>query len=192
MTALIALGRPSSVFAQAWGMLARNPRIFKSACPQIRVGSQSSCTIMIYLFSSAGVSPQQGSIYVWGILGLELGWRRHHPVSSTSTLSTEFINPKSQLWALTGARDLSHGSCHFVRPWGARHFGLRGPPLLIFNIPPVFPSFRQPVIKACIPIQLVMLSNLRGPALVWAITLSCASCYLLFGYDQVGCVISSP
>ncbi|KAJ9609535.1 hypothetical protein H2200_005862 [Cladophialophora chaetospira] len=29
-----------------------------------------------------------------------------------------------------------------------------------------------------------MLSNLRGPALIWAITLSSGSCYLLFGYDQ--------
>lgn len=30
-----------------------------------------------------------------------------------------------------------------------------------------------------------MLSKLRGPALIWAITLSSGSCYLLFGYDQV-------
>lgn len=30
-----------------------------------------------------------------------------------------------------------------------------------------------------------MFTTLRGPALVWTITLSCASCYLLFGYDQV-------
>lgn len=30
-----------------------------------------------------------------------------------------------------------------------------------------------------------MLKNLRGSPLIWAITLSSGSCYLLFGYDQV-------
>lgn len=30
-----------------------------------------------------------------------------------------------------------------------------------------------------------MLNNLRGAPLIWAITLSSGSCYLLFGYDQV-------
>ncbi|ETN39969.1 uncharacterized protein HMPREF1541_06196 [Cyphellophora europaea CBS 101466] len=39
-----------------------------------------------------------------------------------------------------------------------------------------------------------MLSRLRGSALVWAITLSCASCYLLFGYDQgvLGGLVTQP
>lgn len=35
------------------------------------------------------------------------------------------------------------------------------------------------------------MKELRGPALVWAITLCSASCYLLFGYDQV-CVTQIP
>ncbi|OQV10533.1 hypothetical protein CLAIMM_14518 isoform 1 [Cladophialophora immunda] len=39
-----------------------------------------------------------------------------------------------------------------------------------------------------------MLSKLRGPALIWAITLSSGSCYLLFGYDQgvLGGLVSQP
>ncbi|KAJ9497336.1 hypothetical protein H2202_007140 [Exophiala xenobiotica] len=39
-----------------------------------------------------------------------------------------------------------------------------------------------------------MLRTLRGPALIWAITLSSGSCYLLFGYDQgvLGGLVSQP
>ncbi|KIX94522.1 uncharacterized protein Z520_09908 [Fonsecaea multimorphosa CBS 102226] len=39
-----------------------------------------------------------------------------------------------------------------------------------------------------------MLNNLRGSALIWAITLSSGSCYLLFGYDQgvLGGLVSQP
>ncbi|KAK5062644.1 hypothetical protein LTR84_004717 [Exophiala bonariae] len=38
------------------------------------------------------------------------------------------------------------------------------------------------------------MAPLRGSALVWAITLSCASCYLLFGYDQgvLGGLVTQP
>jgi len=39
-----------------------------------------------------------------------------------------------------------------------------------------------------------MFANLRGRRLVWAITLSSASCYLLFGYDQgvLGGLVTQP
>ena len=40
----------------------------------------------------------------------------------------------------------------------------------------------------------IMLQNLRGSALIWAITLSSGSCYVLFGYDQgvLGGLVAQP
>ena len=61
--------------------------------------------------------------------------------------------------------------------------------------PPVFISILWTLPRRLrIASLLIMFQKLRGSALIWAITLSSGSCYVLFGYDQgvLGGLVSQP